>query len=116
TSLTLPDSVTGAVTSFLSWQRARFAVMTHLNGFAQQEDVDLSSRLKAGAWVALSAFGYARSGIGPFFEAGSGSPLGGLGFVRFSLEAHGLFNSAGLDSGRVGADFTLAVRPVERHA
>lgn len=115
TLLAVPDTVSGAVAAYLDWRRARFAVVTHVNGFAQQEDIDLSTGLKFGAWVAPSAFGYARTGIGPFVSIGTGVPLGG-GFARFSGEAHGLFSSAGLDSGQVSGSATLAVRSLPRQS
>jgi hypothetical protein len=89
--------------------------VTHLNGFAQQQDVDLSTAFKLGAWLAPSAFGYARTGIGPFTTFGAGTPLG-RGFARFAVQAHGLFNSTGLDSGQVTASVTLALGTLPRQA
>ncbi|MSR06348.1 MAG: hypothetical protein EXR93_04650 [Gemmatimonadetes bacterium] len=115
TLLVVPDTISGAVAAYMDWRKARFAVVTHVNGFAQQEDIDLSTGIKFGAWVAPSAFGYARTGIGPFYTISTGVPLGG-GFVRFFSEGHGLFSSAGLDSGQVSASATLAVRSLPRQS
>ena len=115
TLLVVPDTISGAVAAYMDWRKARFAVVTHVNGFAQQEDIDLSTGIKFGTWVAPSAFGYARTGVGPFYTISTGVPLGG-GFARFFSEGHGLFSSTGLDSGQVSASATLAVRSLPRQS
>jgi hypothetical protein len=115
TLLPVPDSVSGAVGLQLDWRRARFEVVTHYNGFAREEDIDLSTRVRVAAWAAPTAFGYARSGVGPELEAQTGAALGRV-FLRVEVQANGLFTGDGLDSARVWSGLTVGARPVERHA
>ncbi len=115
TALVIPDTVSGAVSAFLEYRRANFKVVTHYNGFAHQEDLDLSTRLELSAWVAPAAFGYARGGIGPQVTVSTGIAFP-KGFVRLGAWGNGLFTSAGLDSGRVNVSFTLGTQLVQRQA
>ena len=71
-ALAIPDTVTGAVGVFAEYRRANFKVVTHFNGFALREDLDLSTVLFASTWVAPSAFGYERTGLGPAILASTG--------------------------------------------
>src|SRR5262249_22934706 len=111
----VPDTVTGTIGIGMDWRRARFMVVNHVNGFARDEDVDISSRVQTSVWLAPSAFGYASSGVGPFMEAQTGWKMG-RNYARLAFHANGLFNSAGLDSGRTTASFTMALRPFQRQA
>jgi hypothetical protein len=115
TGLTVPDSITGVVGLFIDARRPRFVKVTHYNGFAREEDFDLSTRALVGVALAPTAFGYARTGIGAGLDAqtGVGSPRA---FVRLSVQVNGLLTSAGLDSGRVNAGVTLASRMIPRQA
>ena len=115
TLLAVPDSVSGVVGVQLDWRRTRFEVVTHYNGFAREEDVDLSTRLRLAVWAAPAAFGYRRSGVGPELEAQTGAALG-RAFVRFQVEANGLFTADGLDSARVWSGLTVAARVPGRQA
>lgn len=115
TLLPVPDSVTGAVGVQVDWRRARFLVLNHYNGFARDEDVDLSTRVRLAAWVAPGAFGYARGGVGPELEAQTGAAAG-KAFFRLEVQANGLFTADGLDSGRVWSALTLAARVASRQA
>ena len=113
--LAIPDTVTGAVGVFTEYRTANFKVVTHYNGFARSEDLDLSTLVRLTGWVAPSAFGYERTGIGPRLVAATGASLS-FGFLRASLLAGGLFTSAGLDSGRVAASVTLGSQFFHRQA
>lgn len=115
TLLPVPDSVSGAVGVQLDWRRARFLVLTHYNGFARDEDVDLSTRVRLAAWVAPGPLGYAQGGVGPELDAQTGAAVG-RAFFRLEVQANGLFTADGLDSGRVWSALTLAARVASRHA
>ncbi|MCZ6917058.1 MAG: hypothetical protein O7I93_09805 [Gemmatimonadetes bacterium] len=115
TGLAIPDTVTAAVGVFVQYRRANFKVVTHYNGFAQSEDLDLSTTIRVAAWVAPSAFGYERTGIGPRVTAATGASLP-FGFIRASALAGGLFTSAGLDSGRVAVQVTVGSQFIRRQA
>jgi hypothetical protein len=115
TLLAIPDSVSGAVRVFGEWLRPRFQVVRHYNGFARDEDLDLSTRIGVGVWLAPRTFGYARTGVVPemAFQTGIGF---GRQFVRVRGEAHGLFDSGGLDSGLVRAAVTVGSLALPRQA
>ncbi len=111
----VPDTVTAAVGLFVEYGRANFKVVTHYNGFAQEEDLNLSTTVRVFGWIAPSAFGYERTGIGPRVTARTGVSLP-FGFLRANLLAGGLFTSAGLDSGRVVVSMTLGSQFFDRQA
>jgi hypothetical protein len=114
TSQAVPDTIQGFVGVFGEYRRSQFMVTRFLNGFMTQ-DIDLSESLSLGLTVAPSAFGFPETGLGPSLSMQAGSPLGD-GFVHGRLDANGLFNSAGLDSGRVMLRVTVAQKPGVRHA
>jgi hypothetical protein len=115
TGLAVPDSVTGVVGLYLEAQHARFVEVMHYNGFAREEDIDLSSGAHVEALLAPAALGYAQTGIGAGLDAqtGIGTPAA---FVRLTAHINGLFTSAGLDSGQVRAGLTVASRLIRRQA
>lgn len=115
TALFVPDSVFSTVGVFAEYQRARFRVVRHFNGFGTQEDLNLSTTVRVTARVAPSPFGYERSGIGPGIVLFSGWPLPN-GYVRGSISAHGVFDAGGLDSGAVDVSATVALKFSERQA
>ncbi len=114
-SADVPDTVTAALGAFVDFLRTRFLVVTHYNGFARDEDIDLSTRLTLSAWLAPAAFGYREGGIGPSLAFQTGGAIG-RHFARLEATANGLFTSAGLDSGQVRAEATVALRPLAKHA
>jgi hypothetical protein len=111
----IPDTVTGSVGFFADLNRARYKVTTHYIGFDRDVDIDLSTRLLVGMWLAPTALGYDRGGIGPrgFFQTGA---IVGKQWMRFSAQANGLFTSAGLDSGQVWAGFTFVSQALRKSA
>jgi hypothetical protein len=111
----IPDSLSGAFGVGVDWLRPRFNVVTHYNGFARAEDVDLSARLRGGLWLAPAGWGYARAGVGPVIEAQAGAALG-RSFVRVRAEANALFTADRIDSARVRGSVTVAGLGVARHA
>lgn len=114
--LAIPDTVTGALGVFADFALARFKVTTHYIGFDRDVDVDLSTRLVLGAWLAPSAFGYERTGIGPraFFQTGA---ILGKHWLRLAARANGLFTTSfEPDSGQVWAGFTFVSQSFEKNA
>lgn len=111
----VPDSVFGTVGLFAEWFRPRFIVVTHYNGFAREEDVDLGAGIDISAAAALTAFGYERNGVLPSVGVQVGAGTGKL-FARLRMRANGLLTSAGVDSGQVRAEATLAARVFPRQA
>ncbi|GBD31845.1 Outer membrane protein assembly factor BamA [bacterium HR33] len=109
------DSSSGAVGLGLEWLQARFLVVTHYNGFAREEDLDLSTRGRFLLWVAPSAFGYPEFGIGPGLEFQTGAVLG-PGFAKLQLRANALLTEREIDSARVWAGVTLGARSLGRQA
>ncbi len=110
----VPDTVTGAVGLFVQAMKPRYMVVTHYNGFVREEDVDLSTRASLSLWLAPDAWGYERTGLAPGFELQAGTAIG-RHFAKVSARGHGLYTSAGLDSGRVRVTGTAAARFFPRH-
>ena len=120
------DVVTGAASTYSGFgtvgvgvdaARVRYAVFEHLNGFGRREDVDLSSAVRLGVWAAPRAWGYSgrAAGLGPELRWQLGTRWrGGLGLLRG--KAHGVFGSAGLDSGLVRATLDAASLALPRQA
>jgi hypothetical protein len=105
----VPDSLSGTVGVQLDWRQARYTVVTHYNGFAREEDVDLSTRVRLALWAAPAVWGYRRSGLGPELEAQAGASWGG-GFARLEIRGAALLTGNGLDSARILGGLTVASR------
>jgi len=107
------DSLSFAPALGLEIGRSRFVVARSLDQYDRPEDVDVSSRLWIGAWVAPRAFGYAggRAGIGPQVSAQWGAAWGS-GFAWLRFNADGVLGGPGwgLDSGRADAAMTVATQ------
>jgi hypothetical protein len=114
TSQMIPDTVRAFLGMFGEYRRSEFRVMRFMNGFAE-EDIDLSATVSLGLNVALESLGYRSSGIGPSMLLQAGGSLG-EGFVHGRLRANGLFNAAGLDSGRVNLAVTVGQKLARKHA
>ena len=110
----IPSTVTGTFGPFMQATRPRFLVVRNFLSYKNQEDVDISSTVRAGAFVALQDFGYVRNGVGPALIASTGTRLPS-GFAIFSGRANGLFSSAGLDSGSAILAGTVVFQPGLRH-
>ena len=110
-----PDTTFGAIAAFARYRRAKFTVGRYWQGFGQQEDLDLSTTAELSIWLAPSAAGYVRTGIGPQVNLRIGKTMR-HGFMVAYLDANGLFTSAGLDSGRVQFRGTIGFKPSERQA
>ncbi len=114
TSQMIPDTVKAFVGVFGEYRRSEFRVLRFMNGFAR-EDIDLSATVSLGLNIAPESFGYDSFGLGPSMFMQAGGSLGS-GFVHGRLSANGLFNAAGLDSGRVNLAVTVAQKISRRHA
>lgn len=112
--LAVPDSVFGDIGLFASLEYPRYRVVDYVDGLNQQ-DIDLTSGITVGLRLAPEGFGYERTGVGGHFAARSGTSVGPV-LMRAALVANGLFNSVGLDSGRVVASATGGVVTGNRHA
>jgi hypothetical protein len=112
--LPVPDSVFVDVGVFAHYRQHRFRVVSYLDGLNQQ-DVDLSTDVILEARVAHSGFGYRRTGVGPALRVRGGLATGPI-MLRGDIIANGLFNAAGLDSGKVVAVVRAAMLPGNQHA
>ena len=113
-SLPFPETVTGAVGPYLTWNRAHFLVTRGFAGFGREEDVDVGMTLRVGLHAAPKLFGYDRDGLGPEVSGRIGADLSG-GFAYVDAMANGLYTSAGLDSGSVQLAGTVVLQPRPRH-
>lgn len=111
--MAVPDSVYGLIGAFAEYRRGHFARVNRFNGF-NDEDVDLSRLAFLSLRLAPGAWGYGDTGLGARVVLGAGGRSGPL-LVKARLDANGLFNSAGLDSGRVVGIATAALQPAPRH-
>jgi len=112
--LPVPDSAFVDVGVYAQYHQPKFRVVSYLDGLNQQ-DVDLSTSVVLEARVAASGFGYRRTGVGPTLRVRGGVAAGPI-MLRGDIVANGLFNSAGLDSGRVVAAVRGALLPGNQHA
>lgn len=115
TALVIPDTLTAAVGAVAELMRARFKVVTHYNGFAREEDIDLSTRFTVGVLAAPRVLGYPDNGIGPFVGVQTGFDAG-RAFGRIAVQAGARFAGGGLDSGTVVAGMTLSLQAIPRAA
>ncbi|MGH7538964.1 MAG: hypothetical protein ACREMF_10030 [Gemmatimonadales bacterium] len=117
TTATFPRSTFGTVGAGIEAGKVRYGVFTRLNGFGRREDVDLSSTLLLGAWLAPRAWGYPadRAGIGPLLR-GQIAARWPAGLALLRVRAHGAFTRVGLDSGLVQASLDLATTRLARQS
>jgi len=104
----VPDSAYGLVGIFMEYRRARFERVHRLNGFPE-EDQDLSDLIFVSVNLASAGMGYSSTGVGSRILLQSGVKTGAL-LLKGVIDGNALFNSAGLDSGRVQTTGTAAVQ------
>jgi len=95
--------------------RANFAVAHGFRNVVGPEDIDLSATVRFGMWVAPSAWGYERDGIGPTLALHGGTSFPN-GFAMADVRASSLITRGGLDSGTVTAASVLMWQPALRHS
>ncbi|NOT06694.1 MAG: hypothetical protein HOP28_00670 [Gemmatimonadales bacterium] len=114
----VPDTIgrttSGAIGGFAQVRWAHFLVSRGLEGYAREQDIDVSTVISFGVFVTPKAFGYREDGIAPSVSVttGFGRPTG---FVQLFGRAAGRFTSAGLDSGSVQVAATAFLQPGRRH-
>jgi hypothetical protein len=115
TPAAFPRTVTGALGGGIEIAHTRFRVLQHFDTYGRREDLDLSQRLRIGAWAAPRAFGYdaGHAGVGPVLE-GQATAVWPGGFVALRGEGHGVYTASGLDSGLVRGSVTLASQNLPR--
>jgi hypothetical protein len=111
----VPDTVQAAIGAWIDVLDPQYTVVTHYNGFAREVDVDLSTQVLVGAWLAPDGLGYPRTGVGPVLIARAGASLGPT-FGWINVAANGLFSSAGLDSGTVLATGTVVGQFIRKNS
>jgi hypothetical protein len=116
TGLALPNEWTGAFGVYADLARARYLEVTHYNGFAREEDVDLGLRATVQLWVAPRALGYLETGVAPLADVQVGVGVPQV-FARLRAHAHGMIlTGSGVDSGIVWGGLTVASRVIPRQA
>ncbi len=108
-------SVFGEMEFAVEALRSKYSVVREYRNLGSAEDVDLSPTVRLGLWVAPSAWGYDRFGVGPALTLSAGVDIPN-GFATGKIKASGLFTSAGLDSGTVIGDFLATFRPRDGHS
>lgn len=110
------EGTSGVLGVWLQSRSARYLRTNGYNALTQEEDIDLSTVVHVGAWLApKSGLNNVTGGVGPELWAQTGLRLPN-GFLHASVQAHGLL--AGferVDSGSVSAGVTAAWLPSSRH-
>lgn len=109
----VPDSVYGLLGAWIEVRDAEFYTVRHFNGFTE-EDQDLSRVAFLEVKLAPDGWGYGSTGMGTRAMLAAGTQAGDL-ILKGRVGANALWNAAGLDSGRVSASWTAAVKPAPRH-
>ncbi len=108
-------AASGAVGFGYEFRRSRYAVVRGFTA-SRDEDVDLSTSVRAGIALTPKRFGHDDDGV----VAGVGIRTGGIltpnTFAYVDLMANGRFTSAGLDSGTVMTGATLFHEPAKQHS
>lgn len=110
----VPDTIYGLASVFAEYRKSRFERLGRFNGFTE-EDQDLSDLAFVSLNLAPAVWGYRETAVGGRIVLGSGTRMGPA-LLKGIVDANAMFNSAGLDSGRVVATGTVAIRTAERHA
>jgi len=105
----LTRTVTGAAGPYAEVSWARYQETEGFVTFSRTEDINLSTTIRLGVYIAPDIWGYERTGIGPVASLRTGAAFPG-GFLILDAIADGLYASAGLDSGGVVLSGTLAWR------
>jgi len=109
-----PETVTGSIGPYLTWNRAHFVVTKGFAGFGREEDIDVGTTVRVGLHAAPQLLGYDRDGLGPEVSGRIGASLP-WGFAYLDAVADGVYTSAGLDSGSVQIGGTVVLQPGPRH-
>lgn len=111
----IPRSTFGSLGFGVDLARPRFRIVRQFNSFARREDQDLSQTARVALWVAPRAWGYGdRAGLGPEVYA-QGSVVWNRGYALVRGSGHGVFGTAGLDSGRMNVNLTIGTQGLRGH-
>ena len=110
-----PDDIQGMLGFGWEFRRQRYIVVTGFRA-SREEDVDLSTSLRAGFSISPKGFGFEENGIGLNVGFRTAGVVTKEVFAYADLIANGRFTSAGLDSGTVMAGATLFYSPFDRHS
>jgi hypothetical protein len=110
-----PRVAQGSVGFGWEYRRARYIVVSGFTA-SREEDVDLSTSLRAGVSFTPKAFGFDDNGVS--FNVGfrTAGVVTKKSFAYLDLLANGRFTNAGLDSGTVMSGATLYYSPFARHS
>ncbi len=115
----VPDTLYGLVAASVDWRRAEFRTVRRLNGYTP-EDQDLSGRIFFSLALAPGAWGWERTGVGLRVSLAEGTAFGAgsepAALLKARVDAGGLLDGNGLDSGRVVAAGMAALIPAAGHA
>lgn len=97
------------------YRRSRYVVVSGFTA-SREEDVDLSTSVRAGVSFTPKAFGHDLNGVSFSMGFRTAGVVTKKTFAYLDLLANGRFTSAGLDSGTVMTGATLYYSPFDRHA
>lgn len=97
------------------YRRQRYIVVTGFTA-SREEDVDLSTSVRAGLSFSPSFFGFDESGVGLSLGFRTAGVVTKKSFAYLDVLASGRFTSAGIDSGTVMTGATLYYAPFARHS
>lgn len=109
----MPYNLTGALGGYAEWSHTRFVTRTGFQTFSRTEDIDLSTTVSGGLYLAPGFLGYDTAGVGPFlnFRTGLSFPSG---FLVVNGVSDALITAEGVDSGGTMLSTTVAWNPDDR--
>ena len=110
-----PGDVQGMLGFGWEFRRQRYVVVTGFRA-SREEDVDLSTSLRAGVSISPKGFGFEENGLGANVGFRTAGVVTKNAFAYLDLVANGRFTSAGLDSGTVMTGATVFFSPFDRHS
>jgi hypothetical protein len=110
-----PGDIQGMLGLGWEFRRQRYVVVTGFRA-SREEDVDLSTSLRAGVSISPSAWGFEENGVGVNVGFRTAGVVTKDAFAYLDLVANGRFTSSGLDSGTVMTGATLFYSPFHRHS
>jgi len=108
-------SMQGSLGFGWEFRRQRYVVVSGFTA-SREEDVDLSTSVRAGIGLTPKAFGHDENGVSFNVGLRTAGVVTKKTFAYFDLIANGRFTSAGLDSGTVMTGATVYYSPFERHS
>lgn len=110
-----PADVQGMLGFGWEFRRRRYVVVRGFRA-SREEDVDLSTIVRAGVSISPRGFGFEENGVGANLGFRTAGVVTKNAFAYLDLVANGRFTSAGLDSGTVMTGATVYFSPFNRHS